>query len=1283
MGNRLISKAFFTIVLVFSACMFAMAQGTTSRVTGTVTDSSGAAVPGANVTLTADGTSRGLTTTTNDSGVYLFDLIQPGFYSLAVEKDGFKRFISTGNNVIVNIPATINVGLEVGDVSAVVSVEATADLVQTATSGNVGTTIETRELEALPIVGARGRNPFDLLNYQPGVVNGANTGGGVHVHGSRDRAFNFTLDGIDINESTAGGSNFTPLRPNPDSVREVQIITSNFTAELGRSSGAQVTLTTRSGTNKFTGNVFEYYQTPDFHANEWEFNKQRIAKRQFVQHIYGGSFGGPLFNPGFGDDGQGFRLLKDRAFFFVNLQMLRASETRLQSLTVYTPTARAGIIRHLYGNVVNPASPTSGILVPARNAPAGTVASSTFPTGAAVNADGSARYPLCTGTPPNNPPCIQTYNATTGRPISVDPLIMNLLASQQGPNNFTGGDGLNTGLFQFVAPQTEKQYDFVVKFDFKVNDNNLFYVRYAQGEQNTFGDIANAGLQRIQGGANWIDTFRTPKNLAINYRWSPSAKFVNEFVFGMNRFGFKFEYPAANSSVPFILNTVSDFDRNFAYNARTSRTWQFVDNMTFDLAPHTLKFGVNFRFGNQIDDRSSAGGQIEPQIGFGTGTSDFSAWAVPAQAVAGTMANPQGTPGINSNDRTLLLGAINNYIGRIGSFSQGFVVSPGSPNAFSAPGTRWIYNAEYPEYDLYFQDTWRARSNLTLDLGLRWEIKMSPSSVGLPLLTPSQAFTPGAPTSNALRWEEGDLYENDWNNFSPSVGFAWDPFKSGKTSVRANYRLSQDRFPSQVFANFVYQSAPGNTFQYIATGIGSQNLLLRNGLPAIPPISTPDALRQPPAFSTASIVTVDPDIQFPESHAWFAGVQRELWGGNVLEVNYIGRRGVHLFGAYDRNQVNIFARDARCPRNFLESFIEITRGSTNECLINYLFTGNNDSNAGTTTFRTNTTIAPTLVAGSTGGSVAFAALAVSQLATGGVQTIGRAGFFNNPYFFQPYPQFTGGLNVLETNDLSRYNGLEVIFKRRFKNGLSYQVAYTYSISKDTRSFDPTFATANRTPTTGAPPIPGQSAANTPFDNNDRSLNYAWSDFDRRQAWQAYYTYEIPVGRGRLFGKDMPKFLDLIIGGWQVAGLFNLASGRPYTFYSGRATVSNVIQSTVNCNGCPRNLGTLAQVNGIPVWFTQDQLATLQQPNPGEQGNTGRNYFIGPRQFNTDASLSKKFRFTETLSFDLRVDARNLTNTPTYGLSDSAMVLNSPSVGQINNTVLSFSRRIQFSGKINF
>ncbi len=1249
--------------VVFATCFCVLAiigstfaQGTTSRISGTVTDASGAVVAGATVTLTNQGSRVALNTTTNSNGQYAFDLIQAGDYELSVEGAGFRRFVSTGNTVFVNQPATINVTLEVGALEETVTVESTVELVQTSTSGNVGSVIEQQTLESLPIVGARGRNPFDLLNYQPGVVVGGNAGGGVHVHGSRDRAFNFTLDGIDINESTAGGSNFTPLRANPDSIQELQIVTSNFTAELGRSSGAQVTMVTRSGTNRLRGNIFEYYQTPGFHANEFELNLLGIPRRQFVQHIYGGSVGGPLVIPGFGEGTPMFHVLKDKAFFFTNLQMLRASETRLQTTTVYTDLARQGIFRYVEGG---------------RNAPAGQGTTTAFPSGAAVNADGSPRYPNCGPGVPT--PCIRTYNVNTNLPGSIgttDPFITALLGRIPTPNDFTSaGDGLNFARFNFVAPQNEKQYDFVTRFDYKINDNNQMYVRYAKGEQNTFGDIGNAGLQRFPGLPNWIDTFRNPENLAINYRWSPSARLTNEFIFGVNRFGFKFEYPASNPAVPFVLNTVTDPDRNFAYNARTSRTLQFVNNLTYDLSPHILKFGVNFRFGNQIDDRSSAGGQIEPQITFGAGSSNFTGFNLPTA----------GSTSINQTDLTNLRSTINNLIGRIGGINQGFVLSPDNPNQWAPGGTRWIFNATYPEYDFYIQDSWRARQNLTFDIGLRWELKPSPSSKGLPILRPSQSFTLGSAPTNTLRWENGDLFKNDYNNFSPSVGFAWDPFKTGKTSVRANYRLSYDRFPSQVFANFVYQSAPGNTTQATITGVANQNLLIRNGVPNLTPTLTPDQLRQPNAFSTSAITLVDPDTRFPESHQWFAGIQREIWGKNVLEINYIGRRATHLFGAYNANQVNIFASDPRCPKNFLQTFNDLrgtttTPGSTNECLINLMFTGDPTNATGTATFRAIGAVASTLSPTQTGGAVATAALAASQHVTGGQQTIGRAGFFNNPFFIQSFPQFTGGINVLESSDVSRYNGLEFIVKKRMSSGISYQLAYTYSMSKDSRSWDPTFATVS----TGV----AQSASSTPFDNNNRDLNYSYSDFDRRHVVQGYYVFELPFGRGKKFGGEIPKALDFLIGGWQLAGNLIIASGRPFTVYSGINTFSNAVSSTANCNGCPRNLGSLVERNGTNYWFSQEQLSLFSIPNPGEQGNTPRNYFIGPRQFQTDASLSKKFRFSERYNFDLRVDAKNLTNSPSFGIP-TASVTSGSALGEIRTSVVSFSRRIQFSGKFNF
>lgn len=1284
MSIKRLFSTFSVLLLTVLLLGSAFGQGTTSRITGTITDNNGAIVPGATVTLTNPGTNATLTTTTSDNGVYIFDLIQPGTYTVTVEKQGFKKVISSNNVALINQPSTVNLSLEVGDVSAVVNVESAAETVQTSTSGNVGSTVEQRTLESLPIVGLRGRNPLDLLNYQPGVVVGSNTGGGVHVNGSRDRAFNFTLDGIDINESTAGGSNFTPLRPNPDSIQEFQIVTSNATAELGRSSGAQVTLVTRSGTNRYGGNIFEYYQTPRFIANEFENNLNGVPRRQFVQHIYGFSFGGPVPTFGFGDGG-GFRPLKDKAFFFVNYQRLYATETRLQQTTTYTQLARSGVFRYVVGGATNPAN---GRYVPGLNAPAGSSPSATTnPLGASVNADGSARYPACTGgTPPTNQPCTATYDAT-GRPTSFDPFLTGIINSYPLPNNFTRGDGLNTAGFDFNALQLEKQWDLVMRFDYKLNDENNFYFRYAEGEQNTIGDSVNGGLPIFPGFPNLVDTFRRPKNYAFNYRWSPTARFTNEAIFGVSRFRFAFYNPEPRADFPYTFGTVSTAYGNVLGNAREARTFQFVDNLTFDFSPHVIKAGINFRFGKQFDDRSSAGGVIEPQIGFAPGSSNFTSgsfnFGLPAGAVAGTSTNPVGSPGINSTDLTRLQQTINILIGRIGSFDQGFVVNPSNPNAFAPPGTRWNWYAYYPEYDFYIQDSWRLRPNLVLDLGLRYEIKLSPSSKDLPILAANQPFTIGAPQSNTLRWEEGDLFPNDFNNWGPSVGIAWDPFSNGKTSVRANYRLGYDRFPSQTFANSIYQSAPGNTFTGSITGVGSQNLLIRNGLPNIAIARTPDQLRQPDPFSATSITLLDPEIRYPEVHQWFAGVQRDIGWGNVAEVNYIGKKGTHLFGGYDSNQVNIFASDSRCPsENFLQAF-NILRSGSNSCLINLIMRGDGTNNNGTADFRANATLNNTLNAATSGGGVAAAAALLSQRTcqTANVssglctstsqQLIGRS--LSNSFFFQRFPQFTGSVNVLDTNDYSFYNGLEFIVKRRLSGGLGYQVGYTWSVSKDTRSFDPTFTLVSR--------ANNQSASSTPFNINDRYLNYAWSDFDRRHVLQATYVWEIPIGKGRKFGSDMSRALDYLIGGWQLSGTYNWASGRPFTVYSGHNTLSNANQSYANCDDCPRDLGSLVEENGTNYWFSSDARGRFSQPAQGELGNTGRNYFIGPRQFQTDVSLSKKFRFTETLSFDLRVDARNLTNNASFGLPTATF--NSSVFGRIRDSVTSFSRRIQFSGKLNF
>ncbi len=439
---------------------------------------------------------------------------------------------------------------------------------------------------------------------------------------------------------------------------------------------------------------------------------------------------------------------------------------------------------------------------------------------------------------------------------------------------------------------------------------------------------------------------------------------------------------------------------------------------------------------------------------------------------------------------------------------------------------------------------------------------------------------------------------------------------------------------------------------------------LRNGLPALAPTTTPAVERQPAIFGSGLQTVFDPRSEYPEVQSWSASFQQELFGGNLLEVNYIGKRGDNLFGAYNANEANINAQPAGF-NSFLAEFNAVRANSSyNSPLINALYTGSATNNAGTATFRsTNTT-------NIANGNVASAAISVSSRTSGTSQLIAVNGF--SPFLFVPFPQF-GTLRVLETNDYSRYQALEVSLKRRMINGIGFQGSYVWSVSKDTRSFDPTFTIVS----TGT----AQSASSTPYRNADRSLNYAWSDFDRRHVFNVQFIAELPFGKGRKFGGNAPLALDWLIGGWQLSGLGNYSSGRPFTVYSGLNTFSNNASTPANCSGCPRDLGSVIQESGTTFFFSAAQRAMFTQPAPGEFTTTGRNYFIAPPSFRFDTSLSKKFRFTESMNFELRIDAKNVFNSVVYGFGTA--VSNSSTFGRIRTDINSAARRIQLSGKFNF
>ena len=566
---------------------------------------------------------------------------------------------------------------------------------------------------------------------------------------------------------------------------------------------------------------------------------------------------------------------------------------------------------------------------------------------------------------------------------------------------------------------------------------------------------------------------------------------------------------------------------------------------------------------------------------------------------------------------------------------------------------------------------------------MRWEGKLSPRVDDRTVLVPNQPFTLGSAPSNTIRWVEGDVFKNQFGKFLPSVGFAWDPFKTGKTSIRANYRLATDRFATFLFGSFIFQGTPGNNTSVANSTFGQGGGLFRNIGPVIAglvPSATPDALRQPPAFSTNSINAIDPDLQTPQIHEWSFSIQREVWN-NVFEANYIGKHAVHLLGGYNVNQVNIFATvPGVTETDFLDAFNRV-RASTsyNSPLINRIMSGNAANNAGTTRFRALELNCPKSGTGSdscTGGvakDLSSRRSRCGNLHDGAVRLDGFWIIHGFPFLFQPFPQFTGGFNVFDSNDYSNYHGLQLIFRRRITGGLGFQVSYTLSESKDNRSWDPSLSGV----TTGSV----QSASSTPFDLRDRNLNYAWSDFDRRHVFQGTYTYELPFGNGKRFGSGSSGVVEHVIGGWQFSGTILRMSGRPFTVYSGLNTLSNVVQSTADCSGCDRNLGSLVLETGRNFWFDASDRAKFTQPVPGSIGNTGRNFFLAPHYFQWDASLLKKIKISETVSFDIRVDARNVLNNPAF--DNPTALFTSNIFGRINDSVTNGARRIQLSGKLNF
>ncbi len=1266
---RLRVTYFAVIFALLLSCAGAFGQAT-ARVTGAVQDATGALVQNAAVKLTNEATNVSVSTKTTSSGSYVFDGIVPGTYTVTVAAAGFSTFVTKGNVLTIAQPMVVNASLKPGQINEQMVVSAEAEAVQTESSGDLGALVDKRALETLPVVGARGRSPIDLVEVSiPGVVDGgplnstgANIeGGGVSVNGSRDRAWNYTLDGIDINETSAPGSNFAPLRTNPDSVDGFRVITGSASAEYGVTSGAQVILSTRTGTNAFHGKVFWFYQTPGLNANDPANIESGIPRPQFVQHIPGFSVGGPIF--------------KNKTFFFVNMQFLHASQSFLINSPVYTQQARAGTIRYLQQT----------------GAYAGSHNDNASASDAVVDANGN---PL-----PGLP--IGSYDIGANDPASLglDSSIQAFLGRTPLPNNFNIGDGLNTAGYQFLAPEQERQVDFTVRIDHQFNSKNSIFGRWAQGHQNTVGDVGNGGLRPFPNAPDVVDTFRQPRNLAISWRYTPNSTITNEAVIGMNRFGFNFANPDPNylKNPPFVFlgDAVSGSNlalplQNYVGNKRVLTTLQFVDNLSYVRGAHAVTFGINLRYQRHIDDRGSIGiYDAQPLAFFGTqyATVDSSAFKIPAD-IDGVY------------DVFTLANGVNNLLGRINNIEQGFAAQ--SPNAYAPAGALLRDDFKMPEYDFYAQDSWKIRPNLTVNAGLRWEIKLSPRVGSNFQLHPNQPFTVGAPASDTLAWVPGKLYKDAWKNFAPTLGVSWDPKGDGKQSIRADYRLAYDRMNTFVLSSSIFQGLPGE-----ALGINDINFngnqRVSAGIPVVTPPAgvTPLAARQPALFSNTGLTAIAPNWTPPQVHEWSLSVQRQVTHDTIFEIAYVGKHAVHLFGAYDSDQTQINSN------GFLNAFNAVyqpwlsTGTPGDNPLIDQLVandqgyqgvvsqypgvTGSQylagacpQGSGSTQTNPCNTSF----YAGDFGlGSVASVAADIGTSTDASGNPLPVAAGLPASFFFN-YPQFSS-LIVMDSGDWSWYHAMQSSYHGRYRD-LQFQVNYTWSKSEDTRSFDPTFGTV----------IGGSStygSSSTPFDNARRRLNFAPSDFDRTHVFQGVWTYQVPFGIGHNWGGRASPLVNRLLGGWEIAGSTVIESGRPTTIYSPGYTTSDIVRSPASCTGCnPKMLhahydNDLGGLN----YFTQAQVNMFYTPAPGQFSNLGRNYFRLPGYSVANISFGKVTRITERTSLELRLEMQNafnshhfeepasiLTNSGVFGNIDPATVVNYVAEG-------SSPRTMQLSAKISF
>ncbi|MBC7932641.1 MAG: carboxypeptidase regulatory-like domain-containing protein [Rubrivivax sp.] len=1230
--GRVTAAILWTLVVILFITPAAFAQTGTSAVSGTVTDPQGNAVAGANITLSNEENSFTRTQTSSDSGAYTFNAVPPGTYSVEVSAPGFKKATVTNVRALVDKPTDVKVALEIGALTESVTISASAgEVLLNTQDATLGNNFVSQQITQLPL---EARNVQSLLTLQPGVTREG------YVTGARSDQSNITLDGVDINEAQSNDIGTPVLRLNSEAIEEFRVVTSNANATQGRSSGAQISLVTKSGSNEFHGAGFWFHRPTILTANDFFNNRAGVERPTLIRNVYGGALGGPL--------------KKDRAFFFYSYEGRKDRSQETVVRTVPLASLGRGELRYL-----NP----SGGITTLTTAQLNTI----FPTvginAAAVAALGSAagRYPA---------------------------------------NDFTVGDSradrlLNTAGFRFNASRPADYNSHAAKFDLNITERQNLFVR------------ANVIYDLVGGVPAFPDTpspnfWNHPFGIAVGHTWTVTNNLVNRLTYGLTRDSFTNQGDSDANAISFrFVFSPRNFTRTLS---RSTPVQNITDDISWSKGDHTFNFGTNIRLIR--NERTSFANSFDSAI---TNPS-FYAGAGATQSNAVNAFSPIG-PGFASavqNSVTALIGRFSQYSARFIFDQDGSILPSGSPSE-----RRFATE----EYDLYAQDSWKLRQNLTVTYGLRYglsrpvyETNGFETKPNIPLDEYFQrrveSAAQGRPFNDPITIElsgpandASPLYRWDKNNFQPRVGIAWSPefeggvlgavFGKNKSTVRGGFAITNDYYGQQLAVTFDLNNTLGfssnqtisaNTFNTSTrpapqfTGFG-QNVRSLERIVVPGNITFP---RLTPANGAARIESsLDEGLRTPINYSWNVTFERELPAGFVVQTSYIGRMARNLLATRDVMALNNIVD----PKSGIDWY---TAGTQLEIL---RAQGVDPANVAQSPYFANlfpSNLADQLFGPGTGYNQTQAVYALGFFFYGNDWTsaqldIDDLSLVGPNLFYQP--QYAA-LSAFGTIAKSNYHAGTLSVRQRLGTDFLMDFNYTFSKSLDDASGLQNSGTF------------GAAFILNPIRQQD---SYAASDFDIRHLVNINSVWQLPIGRGKWLFGDAGGVTNAVLGGWQLSGIFRWNSGLPiFSPYDDARWATNWnVQSSAVRTGPVQTCPTRGGVDA-PRLFGCDQTGayrSFRNARPGETGD--RNVFRLPGYVVLDMGLSKAFTmpWSEGHKLQLRFEAFNVTNTQRMGDIDSSRTgfgitldpaTATPPTNWSNFTAIQGDRRVmQFGFRYNF